>query len=84
MMLFYQGILPDGTNVGDYAAAHDYGIGVIPDANMNNMQAIFYNTATNLDGFNEAMQAQRDKYEGKNAFMQWWYSSLMNDINTIN
>ncbi len=83
MDLFYRGTLPNGTNVGDYAASLGYRIGAIPNANMSNMQSAFYNNAYNIDGFNTAMQTQRYKYESKNAFVQWWYSGLRNNINTI-
>ena len=47
------------------------------------MQDAFYNNATNVRGFNAAMKAQRSNYEGKNAFIQWWYSGLKNNINMI-
>jgi hypothetical protein len=50
---------------------------------MNNMQNIFYNKAHNLAGFNAAIQVQRNKYEGKNDFTQWWYRNLKKNINTI-
>jgi len=83
MNLFMQGTLPSGTNVGDYMTANWYGNAVIPNWNMINMQAIFYNKSTNLAGFNAAMQTQRAKYEGKNDFIQWWYSGLRNNINSI-
>ena len=56
---------------------------VLPNANMANMQSIFYNEATNYNGFSSAMQAQRDKYEGKGKFAQQWYSKLKSNIDTI-
>lgn len=40
-------------------------------------------TAMNLDGFNNAMQKQRDKYEGKNVLIQWFYSVLSKNIGII-
>ena len=83
MSLFEQGTLPSGTNVGDYMTSNGYGTAVIPNWNMINMQAIFYNKATNLAGFEAAMKTQRAKYEGQNSFTQWWYTELRNNINTI-
>jgi hypothetical protein len=83
MDLFMLGILPSGTNVGNYMAANEYGVSVSPNWNMINMQAIFYNKSTNIAGFETAMQLQRAKYEGKNSFTQWWYSALRNNIDTI-
>ena len=83
MDLFKQGTLPSGTNVGNYMASNGYGNAVIPNWNMINMQAIFYNKSTNIAGFNTAMQTQRAKYEGKSDFTQWWYSGLRNNINAI-
>ena len=56
---------------------------ILPNANMSNMQNIFYNKSTNIGGFNSAMQTQRDKYEGKGKFTQWRYSKLKNNIDTI-
>ena len=83
MGLFMMGTLPSGTNVSDYMNANGYGVAVIPNWNMINMQNIFYNKSTNLTGFEAAMQAQRAKYEGKNSFTQWWYSGLRSNINSI-
>ena len=83
MRLFYQGTLPNGTKVGDYVKLRGHGNSVLPNENMWNMQSIFYNNATNRTGFEVAMQAQRNKYEGKNVFAQLWYSNLRNNINTI-
>ena len=77
------GTLPSGTNVGNYMTVNGYGNAMITNWNMINMQNIFYNSATNLAGFEAAMQTQRNKYEGKNAFTQWWHSGLRNNINTI-
>jgi len=50
---------------------------------MINMQTIFYNRSTNLAGFEKAMQMQRNKYEGKNWFIQWWHSDLRKNIDKI-
>jgi hypothetical protein len=83
MELFIMGTLPSGTNISNYMAINWYGVAVIPNWNMINMQAIFYNKATNLAGFETAMQIQRAKYEGKNGFTQWWYFTLRNNINII-
>ena len=84
MRLLSMGTLPDGTNVGSYIAGRGYyTTGELPDIHMNNMQNIFYNKAHNFTGFESAMQTQRAKYEGKNDFIQWWYSDLKNNINTI-
>lgn len=47
------------------------------------MQALFYNNAYNIEGFNSSIQAMKNKYEGKNGFIQWLYSGLKNNINTI-
>jgi RHS repeat-associated protein len=83
MALFYKGTLPDGTNVGKYAAENGYGTGMLPNANIWNMQTIFYNKATNLAGFETALKAEREKYEGKNWFTQWWYSGMRKNINKV-
>lgn len=77
------GILPDGTSVSTYYTLNGYGISLIPNWNMINLQTVFYNTVTNLDGFNNAMQEQRDKYEGKNILIQRFYSALSKNISII-
>lgn len=65
MELFRKGTLPSGTNVGDYMSKNRYGSSVLPNVSMINMQNLFYNSATNLTGFEAAMQTQRNKYEKK-------------------
>lgn len=68
------GILPDGTSVSTYYTLNGYGISLIPNWNMINLQTVFYNTVTNLDGFN---------YEGKNILIQRFYSALSKNISII-
>ena len=51
---------------------------------MNNMQSVFYNKATNLSGFEKAMQKQRDKYQNKWNWVQTvFYGVLKENIETI-
>lgn len=84
MQLFMLGILPSGTSVEEYVAKNEYGIGIIPNMNMNNMQSVFYNKATNLSGFEKAMQKQRDKYQNKWNWVQTvFYGVLKENIETI-
>ncbi|MDD2565179.1 MAG: RHS repeat-associated core domain-containing protein, partial [Salinivirgaceae bacterium] len=83
MELIMKGTLSSGMNVGDYISSQWYGVAVIPNWNVINIQSIFYNSATNLEGFEAAIQKQRNKYEGKSDFIQWWYSGLKKNINTI-
>ena len=63
--------------------ANGYGTAVIPKWNMINIRSIFYNKATNLNGFEAAMKIQRAKYEGKSKYIQCLYSGLRNNINAI-
>ena len=84
MQLFMLGILPSGTSVEEYVTKNEYGIGIIPNMNMNNMQSVFYNKATNLSGFEKAMQKQRDKYQNKWNWVQTvFYGALKENIETI-
>jgi len=84
MGLFYQGILPDGTNVGDYLNSIGYSLtSMVPNINLGNMQTAFYNKALNLDGFNAAIQHEQSKYEGKGLLMQLIYLGVESNINKI-
>lgn len=84
MRLFMLGILPDCTSVAAYLARNGYGTNVIPNINMNNMQSVFYNKATNLSGFEKAIQEQRNRYQNKWEWVQWlFYRDLKSNIETI-
>lgn len=82
--LFSLGTLPDGTNAGGFAYPNGYGQNaLLPNLHMANLQSVFLNKATNIKGFNEAIEKAQKKYEGKNGFIQWWYSDLKNRVDTI-
>jgi len=83
MALFYKGILPSGKTVGEYVALNHMGIDVLPNANMQNMQYLFYNKATNKTGFYAAIAAHRRKYEGKNFLVQLFYGKMKRNIDII-
>jgi len=84
MKLLFKGVLPSGTPVWQYAyEKRCWGTAFFPNANLRDMQNIFYNDATNRKGFNASMEAQRDKYEGRSGIVQWWYGWLRKDIETI-
>jgi hypothetical protein len=86
MDLFFQGVLPDGTVVKDYvdehlsstayAASHD-NIHMIPNVNMDDMQAIFHNEAFNAEGFEAAMRALRLEYEGTELWERYFKHDYM-------
>ena len=68
----------------DILARNGYGTTVIPNINMNNMQSVFYNKATNLFGFEKAIQEQRNRYQNKWEWVQWlFYRELRSNIETI-
>lgn len=62
---------------------NDYAVSLVPNFNMNNLQNIFYNSATNLQGFNGAIDKQAKKYDGCNWIFQLWYGQLKANIEAI-
>ena len=83
MDLLMMGTLPNGTNVGTYIYSHKKGNSIIPNSNMNNMRELFCNKAINLTGFETMIQRQKNLYEGKSSFIQWFHSSLKRKIDEI-
>jgi hypothetical protein len=74
MSLLFEGTLPDGTNMRRFAAQHGYGIAAIPNWNLINMKDLFKNDATNLTGFQLAIQAERERIGAMG-----WFARLWND-----
>ena len=85
MELFYMGTLPSGENVGDYSAQmKNFGlISVLPNANMSNMQDIFYNKAFTEEEFEEAIKIQEEKYVNKPWYVQLWHWATKEAIDKI-
>lgn len=84
MELFFMGTLPSGKSVYDYVEiVWGMGVSVLPNVNMNNMRDIFYNEAMTLEGYESGIKEQREKYEDKDAFTQFWYANLKYCIDAI-
>jgi len=84
MGLFYKGSIADGTSVEKYINQRGYfSTSILPNNNLNLMQELFYNQATNLNGYNAAMQVQRNKYEGQGLFAQLFWLGLNVNVDRL-
>lgn len=83
MHLFSLGVLPDGTNVGDYMKDNNVKISVLPNTNMKNMQRIFYNNATKLSGFYSGIDSKLKEYNEFDTKTRNAYAKRITNIKRI-
>ncbi len=83
MELFSMGTLPKGMNVGDYIKDNNVEISMIPNINMENMQRIFYNKATNFQKFYSDVKDQYLIYKEFNNDMKEAYRKRLSNMKNI-
>lgn len=78
-----EGVLPGGTNVGNYLMVNDVALSNLPNTNMNTLQGFFCNKAINKKEFNAAMGNERGKYEEDNLWTNILYYNHKQHIKEI-
>lgn len=84
MKLFLKGTLPSGMSVDTYYKyVNGKTISVLPNMNIAAVQDMFYNRAFTREGFDNAIQKQKDKYTNKSLFEEIFHWATKYRIDLI-